>query len=217
MSSAEERYTGGCLCGALCYEADGEPMMTGHCHCEDCGKASGSGFVPFIGFASSAVRPRGQTRKFVSKSARGHGCRAQLPSRSHQPGIRPRNWERSFFHDLRGFPRRPVVVPSKHRNLHSRSVAVGCHSARPHPSPLLSLHSLELGTATAGVRHRLSITRWEGAVSCGPGASPEPWRLDSWPAGHGCAQAVSHKAPWTMRRPPSRWGRIRMLLCNDQH
>ena len=93
----------------------------------------------------------------------------------------------------------------------------GCHSAGPHPSPLLSLHSLELGTATAGVRHRLSITRWEGAVSCGPGASPEPWRLDSWPAGHGCAQAVSHKAPWTMRRPPSRWGRIRMLLCNDQH
>ncbi|HLY56098.1 MAG TPA: GFA family protein [Stellaceae bacterium] len=65
------RYTGGCLCGALRYEAEGEPSMTGHCYCADCRKASGSGFIPFMGFASSAVRFTDETRQFRSPSARG--------------------------------------------------------------------------------------------------------------------------------------------------
>jgi hypothetical protein len=69
--SDSEKYTGGCLCGALRYEATGEPLFAGHCYCEDCRKASGSGFVPFMGFASSAVRFNGQSRKFASKTANG--------------------------------------------------------------------------------------------------------------------------------------------------
>ena len=71
MSETQKRYTGGCLCGALRYEADGEPLFAGHCYCEDCRKASGSGFVPFMGFAGSAVRFRGQSRTFAVKAARG--------------------------------------------------------------------------------------------------------------------------------------------------
>jgi hypothetical protein len=71
MSDGEKRYTGGCLCGALRYEAIGEPLYTGHCYCADCQKASGSGFIPFMGFPSSAVRFSGQTRQFVSKAANG--------------------------------------------------------------------------------------------------------------------------------------------------
>jgi hypothetical protein len=65
------RYTGGCLCGAVRYEAEGEPLYAGHCYCADCRKASGSGFVPFMGFARNAVRFTGQTRQFRSKSFRG--------------------------------------------------------------------------------------------------------------------------------------------------
>jgi hypothetical protein len=71
MGELGKRYTGGCLCGALRYEADGEPQFAGHCYCSDCRHASGSGFIPFMGFSSSAVRFSGETRKFVSKSARG--------------------------------------------------------------------------------------------------------------------------------------------------
>ena len=71
MSESEGHYTGGCLCGRLRYDARGEPLLTGHCYCADCRKASGSGFVPFIGFASSAVRFTGPTRQFRSKAANG--------------------------------------------------------------------------------------------------------------------------------------------------
>jgi hypothetical protein len=71
MGDTEKRFTGGCLCGALRYEASGEPLYAGNCYCADCRKASGSGFVPFIGFASAAIRFSGATRQFRCPSARG--------------------------------------------------------------------------------------------------------------------------------------------------
>ena len=49
---------------------DGEPKFVGHYFCADCRKASGSGFIPFMEFPASAVRFSGETRKFISKSAR---------------------------------------------------------------------------------------------------------------------------------------------------
>jgi hypothetical protein len=71
MSKNAHQIAGGCLCGALRYEAEGEPTFAGYCYCTDCRKASGSGFIPFMGFSASAVRFDGETRKFISKSARG--------------------------------------------------------------------------------------------------------------------------------------------------
>ena len=69
---SETRYTGGCLCGALRYEATGEPAYMGHCYCGDCRKASGSGFIPFMGFAAAALRVSGETRRFTTKAANGN-------------------------------------------------------------------------------------------------------------------------------------------------
>ena len=71
MSDLGKRYTGGCLCGAVRYEADGEPLYTGYCYCADCRKASGSGFIPYMGFDSSAVRFSGETRQYWSKNFQG--------------------------------------------------------------------------------------------------------------------------------------------------
>ena len=71
MSRVETRYSGGCLCGALRYVVDGAPLHMGHCYCADCRRVSGSGFIPFIGVASTAVRFTGPTRSFTSRSARG--------------------------------------------------------------------------------------------------------------------------------------------------
>lgn len=71
MSDAEHRYTGGCLCGALRWEADGKPSYMGHCYCEDCRKASGSGFIPFMGFRADVVRFSGATRRYASPAVSG--------------------------------------------------------------------------------------------------------------------------------------------------
>ena len=71
MTDEGETYSGGCLCGAVRYEAKGEPLYCGHCYCGDCRKASGSGFVPFMGFAASAVRFSGETRVFTTRAANG--------------------------------------------------------------------------------------------------------------------------------------------------
>jgi hypothetical protein len=71
MSGNVTRYTGGCLCGSVRYEAESEPSLCGHCYCDDCRKASGSGFIPFMGFASHAVRFSGRTQQFRTTSFRG--------------------------------------------------------------------------------------------------------------------------------------------------
>jgi hypothetical protein len=65
------KVTGGCLCGALRYEAEGDPLYAGFCYCADCRKASGSGFIPFMGFSAAAVRFTGEVRQFRSPSFRG--------------------------------------------------------------------------------------------------------------------------------------------------
>jgi hypothetical protein len=70
MSEAT-RITGGCLCGALRYEADAAPTYAGYCFCADCRKASGSGWVGFMGFNASALRFSGEARQFASKSVSG--------------------------------------------------------------------------------------------------------------------------------------------------
>jgi hypothetical protein len=67
----DARYIGGCLCGLVRYEAVGDPKYTGLCFCADCRKASGSGFVGFLGFAASAVTFRGETRIYTCPAARG--------------------------------------------------------------------------------------------------------------------------------------------------
>jgi len=80
MSQATKRYTGGCLCGALRYDAHGEPGPAGYCYCADCRKASGAGFIPFINFSAKAIRFTGQPRQFVSKALRGDAVRNFCPN-----------------------------------------------------------------------------------------------------------------------------------------
>lgn len=71
MSQTPIRRTGGCLCGAVRYEAEGEPVYAGYCLCADCRKASGSGFIPFMGYPASAVSVTGETRRYTCTAYRG--------------------------------------------------------------------------------------------------------------------------------------------------
>ena len=56
--------TGGCLCGRVRYESGGEPQFSLQCHCRDCQRASGSGYVAAVRVPSAAFRiTRGEPKR----------------------------------------------------------------------------------------------------------------------------------------------------------
>ena len=55
---------GGCLCGAVRYEASSVPYNITHCHCADCRRSGGAAFVTWASFAKSGFRvTRGEMRE----------------------------------------------------------------------------------------------------------------------------------------------------------
>ncbi len=61
------KLTGGCYCGALRYEFDGQPMFQAQCHCRECQYISGGHpnvvfGVPDSGFIYVKGAPKGFTR-----------------------------------------------------------------------------------------------------------------------------------------------------------
>ena len=63
--------TGGCQCGAVRYEASGDPAFAAHCQCADCKKSSGAGHVTAAGFPESAVKFTGAVKTYASKTDSG--------------------------------------------------------------------------------------------------------------------------------------------------
>lgn len=62
---------GGCLCGAVRYEARGEPAYAGYCFCNDCRRQSGSGFIGFMGFDARAITITGPVQTHSHKLSDG--------------------------------------------------------------------------------------------------------------------------------------------------
>ncbi|MCW2998373.1 MAG: hypothetical protein JWN65_1922 [Solirubrobacterales bacterium] len=53
--------TGHCLCGAMTYRVDGDPIMTVVCHCDDCQRQGGGAFSVNVIADRAAVRVEGTT------------------------------------------------------------------------------------------------------------------------------------------------------------
>jgi hypothetical protein len=49
-------FTGGCACGAIRYECSAEPFMMFKCHCRDCQRVTGGGFLAGLLVPASAFR-----------------------------------------------------------------------------------------------------------------------------------------------------------------
>lgn len=60
--------TGGCMCGAVRYEAIGEPKFVGHCHCHSCRKHSGAPVVTWVAFNPEQVTFTNGIRKLYESS-----------------------------------------------------------------------------------------------------------------------------------------------------
>jgi hypothetical protein len=103
--------TGGCLCGAVRYEAGGEPLFSLQCHCRDCQRQSGTAYVAAVRMPSAAFRiTRGTPKLYVAKSDAGNeisrvfcgDCGAplyvQVATRRDMVGIRVSSFDDpSFF------------------------------------------------------------------------------------------------------------------------
>lgn len=74
MGDAATARTGGCMCGAVRYEARGEPFWVGHCHCASCRRHTGAPVVTFVGFMTDQVRfTKGERRIYNSTPGVGRG------------------------------------------------------------------------------------------------------------------------------------------------
>ena len=64
---------GGCLCGAVRYEAGGEPLFSLQCHCRDCQRASGAAHVAAVRMPSAQFRiTKGAPKTYIAKSDAGN-------------------------------------------------------------------------------------------------------------------------------------------------
>lgn len=62
-----DRFSGGCLCGAVRITATGRPNRVGICHCLDCRKHHGALFFAAAIFPREAVAVEGETRDFRNR------------------------------------------------------------------------------------------------------------------------------------------------------
>jgi hypothetical protein len=62
-----ERFTGGCLCGAVRVVATGRPYRVGLCHCLDCRKHHGALFHASAIFPEAAVTVEGEVRDYQGR------------------------------------------------------------------------------------------------------------------------------------------------------
>jgi hypothetical protein len=70
-------HTGGCACGAVRFEARGEPYRVGMCHCLTCRKVHGAPFSFYAVFPFDAVTVDGEVLAFESSEhGRRYSCRA---------------------------------------------------------------------------------------------------------------------------------------------
>lgn len=66
MDQEAALLTGGCICGAVKFETNQQPLWISHCHCTYCRKMSGSPFSTGLMYRSEAVRWSGEMRSYES-------------------------------------------------------------------------------------------------------------------------------------------------------
>jgi len=65
---SETTMNGGCMCGAVRYEARGESFGINHCHCHSCRKHNGAAVVTLAGYKADQVTFSGADRKTYESS-----------------------------------------------------------------------------------------------------------------------------------------------------
>ncbi len=86
--------TGGCLCGNIRYEVDGDPVATAVCHCRNCQKQAGSALSIIAVFPRAALTLSGDLKVFEDQGTSGQTVYRQFcpecgsPVLTDTPGAR---------------------------------------------------------------------------------------------------------------------------------
>ncbi len=70
--------TGGCLCGAVRYAVEAEPMMCVTCHCKNCQRQAGTALSVIIGVPEAAVSLEGELKTYNDTGDSGATVRRQF-------------------------------------------------------------------------------------------------------------------------------------------
>jgi hypothetical protein len=73
MTGGPKQISGRCLCGAVTYHADAEPLLQGVCHCTDCQHQTGTAFSVFVGIPRTALTVEGDTLASFTAKGEEHG------------------------------------------------------------------------------------------------------------------------------------------------
>jgi hypothetical protein len=72
MAQAPLPITGRCLCGAVSYVVDAQPVWQGVCHCSNCQRQTASAFSPIVGVPTSALTVEGDTLASFKTPSEGY-------------------------------------------------------------------------------------------------------------------------------------------------
>jgi hypothetical protein len=67
----EMRISGECLCGAVRYSGEADPVFQVKCYCNDCRKTSAAGYAAMIGVPAGTMSVTGDVKEFHSKADSG--------------------------------------------------------------------------------------------------------------------------------------------------
>jgi hypothetical protein len=64
-------YTGGCICGAVRYRIEAEPVRSFQCQCRDCQRDTGSGHASVMVFPRAAMKVTGEAAEHLRSADSG--------------------------------------------------------------------------------------------------------------------------------------------------